>query len=245
MSVARDETGNVYGTWTAIRRVENDKSGPTMWLCRCACGTEKIVNIALLRRGHSKSCGCSRVKDLKGKTFGKLKVLEHVGVIKSKTTWRCSCACGNEVLRAGYDMLKGRIKSCGCGKNDPRPSIRGAKHGRWRGGRHKMSTGYIRVYNPEAFEQPEAYRYKFEHILVMEQSLGRPLHPGETVHHKNGIRDDNRSENLELWASAHPMGQRIDDLVENALVILRRYAPHELSSRAGSQTLLKQDGGIA
>ena len=63
----------------------------------------------------------------------------------------------------------------------------------------------------------------FEHRAVMEDFLGRPLEPHETVHHKHGARADNRLEKLELWSSSQPPGQRVVDKVAWAREILAKY----------------------
>ncbi|WP_331764814.1 HNH endonuclease [Streptomyces sp. NBC_01238] len=105
-------------------------------------------------------------------------------------------------------------KSCG---------RKGERHPFWKGGTLVNSDGYRLVTFPGHPNAHKGSGYVLEHIVVMSERLGRPLLSEENVHHINGVRDDNRPENLELWSIAQPPGQRVVDKVAWAKQILALY----------------------
>src|SRR5438067_2516638 len=119
------------------------------------------------------------------------------------------CACGRP--------KQAKSSACCICRSDA-----GDRNPNWRGGRTRHKAGYVMVFAPS---HPRAgrTRYVFEHILVAETLLGRHLLPGESVHHRNGVKDDNRPENLELWTRPQPTGIRVSDAIAWAYEILSRY----------------------
>lgn len=99
---------------------------------------------------------------------------------------------------------------------------RGANNPQWKGGRKFDVNGYVKLYRPD-HPNADSHDCVAEHRLVMEKKLGRLLVKGETVHHRNGVRSDNRPRNLELWVSSHPPGQKVTDILKWAREIIEKY----------------------
>lgn len=171
------------------------------------------------------------VKDLVEKRFGRWEVLQYLGVhpCNKGALWLCRCECGVEKTVYGNALSQGTSQSCGCYQKEYCKSLKGDKHPSWKGGRRVDQYGYVLVNNAEYPGCEAKANTTTEHIVVMARHLKRPLRAGETVHHKNGVKHDNRIDNLELWKSSHPSGQRVEDLVSWAKQLLREYSPESLS----------------
>ena len=159
-----DETGNIYGRWTVIRRAPKTARGHSArWLCRCVCGNERQIVGGVLRRGGSKSCGCLKKEavseapriDMIGLRFGRLVVVCEKDKGKCGATWECKCDCGNTTTVIGKSLRAGLTKSCGCFRRErislpPNEAAFNSTFGRMkrqafrRGYEWKLSEDYVR-----------------------------------------------------------------------------------------------------
>jgi hypothetical protein len=105
----------------------------TRWLCRCDCGALPIILAQSLKSGVTRSCGCLHLDDLRerchslsltGQLFGRLTVMAEDAIRPHGTnghtsrTWRCHCACGNEIILSTASLSSGNTRSCGCLSRD-------------------------------------------------------------------------------------------------------------------------------
>lgn len=115
--------GQRFGKLTVLERVPLAKR--TKWRCTCDCGQTVDVYAQNLVTGNTSTCGCSgrgrgSKVDLTGLKFGRLTVIsQHRSPSSSGrgTTWYCQCDCGRVVVKNGYALRVGDVKTCGCGSH--------------------------------------------------------------------------------------------------------------------------------
>lgn len=114
-----------------------------------------------------------------------LTIAEQLGVSRHTILYHLRKAhCTRSLSEAGTLALK-----------QQRRSLKGDQNPFWKGGKYYHRDGYVYIRKPDHPRQ-SAGGYVFEHVLVWEQAHGRPLPKGYMIHHLNGIKDDNRPENL-------------------------------------------------
>ena len=137
-----DLVGERFGRLTVKRDVGRNKHKQVLWLCECDCGNETETITALLKKGHTKSCGClqkekassNTSKDLVGKRFDKLTVIKAHGIQEGKDgskrrKWLCECECGGQRITVTSALTSGRTRSCGCiQREDVRERMSGENH---------------------------------------------------------------------------------------------------------------------
>lgn len=134
--------------------------------------------------------------------IGEIRRASEIGKKDSwKYIWQACSDCGKERWVTMNKNTPTAIRCFPCA----RLKIRGANNPQWKGGRYK-ARGYILIkinredffYSMARVRHNHSFGYVLEHRLIMARHLGRNLQSWEIVHHKNGITDDNRRENLEL-----------------------------------------------
>lgn len=233
-NLAENIKGRRFNSLVAVRYDEASsiKHNTTCWLFKCDCGNEKVLRLTNVN-GKTKSCGCFRKErirydDITGQKFNRLTAISFVEVKNEATYWNCLCQCGRKTITRASALKNGTTKSCGCLQLEARHLTSGKNHPRWKANRRfKNYGGYISVRINNRDDERHG-KILLEHRLVMEQILNRRLLPNENVHHRNGVKTDNRPENLELWATSQPKGQRVQDLIAHALEILKAFSPERL-----------------
>jgi hypothetical protein len=111
-----DRTGEKYGMLLVLNDGGRSKQGTRLWDCVCNCGNTIKIRDSHLERGQQ-SCGCLNIKEMLGKKFGKLTVVDMDRSIKDTSRvlhWKCLCDCGNLSIVRGSSLRENITLSCGC-----------------------------------------------------------------------------------------------------------------------------------
>lgn len=167
--------GQTFGRLTVISRAGSNTAGQALWMCQCSCGGTARTTSGKLNGGHTRSCGCIKI--------------ERISKIRriSKPLGKCAVNdCEELVSSSGVRY---------CKKHDARFRRNGHPNlTRRENGRGSINdAGYV--------DMGVNGRRQYEHILIAEKALGKPLPGGAVVHHANGKKSDNRPCNLVICPS--------------------------------------------
>lgn len=109
--------GQKFGMLTVVGQAPSTENGQRRWICKCECGTEKVVMGGNLKRGTTVSCGCKHRNDLSGQKIGKLTILERSDKYGSRgkrqtQLWKCQCECGAITYKATDTLTNPDISMC-------------------------------------------------------------------------------------------------------------------------------------
>jgi len=107
--------GKKFGQLTVVSMAGKASNGTAIYMCVCDCGNETRTRKGRLVNGGTKSCGCSEIVELAGRTFGRLTVIRKAGKTKcGNYKWECICSCGNTIVTKSGSLVRGDTNSCGC-----------------------------------------------------------------------------------------------------------------------------------
>ncbi len=179
MKVGRNKQGRFIKGYEQCKGENhpNWKGGKVIKKC-LKCGKEFKSKLHAKRKYCSLQCfNIARTLNLTKICTGCKKIFKVNSNFRLKEVKFCSCKCAGESLKKRY-----------IGSGGPC----------WKGGVYTSTSGYIRIYSPN-HPHKDIKGYVLRSRLVMEKHLGRFLNPIEEIHHINGIRNDDRIENLKLF----------------------------------------------
>lgn len=232
MAKHEDLTGQKFGLLTVVQFSHIRNNGKAVWWCKCDCGKQKEMLADTLKSNKATTCGCkasylkpyanaNTLKDLievQNISMAKVAKMFNVDVHTIKY-WakKLGVKTGDRAEMARKNILRGKQHPFYGKKGEEHPAFgrkhtdeeirklkqslgKGTTNVNWKGGKTKHGAGYVLVAVPNS--GMGRCEQKLEHRLIMEKHLGRKLFKWEVVHHKNGIKTDNRIENLEVYTRA-------------------------------------------
>ena len=171
-----DVAGKRFGKLVVLEQAGFNSRGQSIWLCRCDCGTDKvIVGTSLIKIGGTKSCGCligqykrvlpsARLIDLTGQRFGTLTVVSR-DISKKTVAWLCRCDCGVELSVPTVSLRYGRRTDCRYRMNAERHGLcETPEYSAW----HAMKTRCRRdpIYTRNGIQVCERWKHSFKAFLA-------------------------------------------------------------------------------